>query len=217
MHLSRVEIFEKQSEITAIERRSPPSMHRCVWLLCIRPFEWQSNSGENLRAASHKFHSLPSGLKLCKAPPFVTHRKIAMSQRGHACSALKMMRKEMKKIRKNLKFSTNLIAKSIAGNVLTANLLSISNRTPTNQQENAVAHLMEGPRGHAPPLVKSRGRKSQYFPPLIIFFWNFSKNVSKGGTLWKFFKKCKQRGDPLEISQKTWAKGGPFGNFFKKT
>ena len=37
--------------------------------------------------------------------------------------------------------------------------------------------------------VKSRGRREKAIspPPRDNFFWNFSKNISKEGTLWKFF------------------------------
>ena len=54
-----------------------------------------------------------------------------------------------------------------------------------------VAHLGGGgPGGHGPP-VKSRGTwEKANTPPFEKFFLNFfSKKVSKGGTLWKFFQK----------------------------
>ena len=44
----------------------------------------------------------------------------------------------------------------------------------------------------------------------------FSKNVSKGGTLLKFSKKRKQRGDPLEIFPKSVSKEGTLWKFFQK-
>ena len=45
----------------------------------------------------------------------------------------------------------------------------------------------------------------------------FSKNVSKGGTLWNFSQKPKQRGDPLEIFlKKRKQRGDPLEIFLKK-
>ena len=38
-----------------------------------------------------------------------------------------------------------------------------------------------------PPPVESRGEEKPILPPLIICFWNFFKNINKGGTLWNFY------------------------------
>ena len=49
-----------------------------------------------------------------------------------------------------------------------------------------------GARGPWPPPLPSNrggGEKKPILSPLIICFWIFSKKISKGGTLWKFFQK----------------------------
>ena len=58
-----------------------------------------------------------------------------------------------------------------------------------------------GPKGHGPPSNRGGGEKKPILPPLIICFWIF-------------FKKHKQRGDPLEIFSKNISKGGTLWKLF---